>query len=204
MLIKMRGLSMFIHMHDLIIGQIEGFAEEARNAGNPRLFLERLSGQNGLHYVWHFRGGRNTFGFLLFHWHLCAKVRELGMNIVPLTAEDFSAGGRFHEPRLDWNTVMRPRIQSARSLEDLAQFSNTLEFWHNGIHGVLARGSGLPMGDGAINVLYQLFWNFHFFIDSLFEWQLQNYGASSGMQFNLISDIVQYIESQDHAIIARI
>ncbi len=186
---------------NVIIDQIEFFADEASRAGNPRHFLERISGQGGLHYVWHFRGGRASLGFFLFHWHLVKKVEELGIDLTPLTEADFSQGGTYYSPSTDWNRIMRPRMRPVKSLEELALFSLNFEGWHNPVHGVLEGVSGLPMGDGAINVLYKLFWDFHSFVNGIFEWQLENYAKSNNLPFDTI---IQYVEDQPISIVARI
>ncbi len=99
---------------------------------------------------------------------------------------------------------MQPRLIPVRNLNQLASFSTNFENWHNRVHSNLAFVSGLPMGDGSRNVLYKLFWDFHFFIDRIFLWQVGNYAARNGLGGRDIREIINFIESNSHSIIAAI
>ncbi len=181
-------------MHERIIREIELFADDARSTGNPRRFLERLAGPSGLHVRWHFRGLRTQHGFLLFHWHLVEKVKELGLGVTALREEDFSPGGIYHARRSDWNTEMRPYMRPVRSLEELTNFSMHIECWNNDMHSVLEQVTGKPLSDPSQDVLYEECWRFYIFIIRKFEWQLQNYANATSIQGASFSQIVQQIE----------
>ena len=94
-------------MHNILISAIDRAAKEAKNRGNPNIFLQKLSGQNGLHVIWHFRGRRRSIGFLLFHWHLVEDFKVLRLNqsmgVRPLAKQDFKTGGRYHSADADWD-----------------------------------------------------------------------------------------------------
>lgn len=192
------------------INTIEAYAAEAQKQGDPSIFAQRLSGDNGMHSCWHFGcqgppphhrhlGG---FGFLLFHWHLVQKAIQL-FNPQALTEADFSSGGTYYSAGTDWNTFVAPNLFPAQSLDDLIDFSATFETWHNNIHGVLQGVSGQPMGSASQNVLYPLFWQFHRFVNNVFEWQLQNYAKAIG-GFSNIFDVVDSLENQSTAITDQI
>lgn len=189
------------------INLIETYASEAQQQGDPQIFLQRLSGENGLHNVWHYgqqspfipKHWYGSFGFLLFHWHLVQKVIQF-FNPQALTEADFSSGGTYYSPDTDWKTFVAPNLVPAQSLDDVVVFSYNFELWHNGIHSVLSQVSGLPMGDARQNVLYPLFWQFHRFVNNVFEWQLQNYAKASGTSFSSIFQIIDFIENQPVAI----
>ncbi len=89
-------------MHNQIIQQINSLALSASRSNNPRIFLEGIAGTNGLHYRWHFRGLRQSLGFLLFHWHLCEAIRFIRLQVTPLNQSHFSVGGLYYSPDVDW------------------------------------------------------------------------------------------------------
>lgn len=194
---------------DLIINAIESYADEAINTGNPALFLRRISGDNGLHVIWHFRGGRRTYGFLLFHWRLNAKVKMLRpfapSVVTNLRPADFKTGGRFYDRTIDWNRLYPTGSPPpARTLRDLANFSLRLENWHNIVHGVIERVTGLPMGNASINTTLKIFWELHGLIDALFEQQARSYANASGIQFNSMLELIEHIENQPVQIVMNI
>jgi hypothetical protein len=193
-----------------IINIIEGYASEAQKQGDPQIFLQRLSGPRGMHAVWHF-GDQPTgtlrhfgvFGFLLFHWHLVQKVIQF-FNYPALTEADFSNGGTYYSPQIDWNARIAPNLFPAQSIDDLIYFSYNFEIWHNDVHEVLEQRSGTPMGDASQNVLYPIFWQWHRLVNNVFEWQLQNLAKATGTSFNNFFEIVNSLENQSAQITNQI
>ena len=65
-------------MHSVTLSRLQSFEDQARQANNPRLFLQLLS---PLHAQWHARQARRV-GFLIFLWHVSEHFEALGLGLL--------------------------------------------------------------------------------------------------------------------------
>lgn len=194
-------------MHNILVSAVDRATQDAKNRGNPNIFLQKLSGQNGLHVIWHFRGGRRSIGFLLFHWHLVEDFRALRLNqsmgVRPLVKRQFEQGGKYYSEDADWDAHMNG-VQPSKTLQDLFRYSKRIEDWHNFAHDSLMMVSGQPLHDASVNIFYPLFWDLHFFINNQFEKQLRSFASAVHLGVNTPVKIVQKLETDHHDILADI
>lgn len=163
---------------------------------DPGGFLEGLS---PIHAAWHSQP--RGYGFLLFHNRVVRHFKTIVApavqpEIVPYTLDDLEGMGI---ERFDRD------LSNVDALNELAIFSQELESWHNTAHGAIGTATGTPMGSASQNVFFRPFWQFHFFIDDLFEVVLGQYGerAHPG-QFVTLSAVAAHIESRHHGWVPRI
>lgn len=194
-------------MHNILVSAVDRAAQDTKTRGNANIFLQGLSGQNGLHVNWHFRGGRRSIGFLVFHWHLVEDFKALMLNqsmgVRPLVKRDFKPSGKYYSADADWDAHM-DEVQPSKTLQDLIIYSQRIEDWHNFAHGSLMMVSGLPLHDASVNIFYALFWDLHFFINNLFEKELRSFARSSHLGVNTPVKIVQKLETDHHDILPDI
>ena len=185
-------------MHSATINSLQGFKDEAQNDGNPRVFLERLS---PLHVNWHNQpSASRRIGFLIFHWHVVAHFKELGlvdnMGVNPIyTVAVFSPGGAYSEA--DFNDAMTG-VSASQSLQGLADFSRAIEGWHNEAHMVIADKTGNPLMDPGRNVFYRRFWRLHLFIDQRFESEMTSYAQAAHPQLTTSAQVIDHLENSHH------
>jgi hypothetical protein len=189
-------------MHSVTLNRLQSFEDQAKQQGNPQLYLQLLS---PLHALWHDPARRRRVGFLLFHWHVIEHFTALGleaaMHVHPDTVADFSAGGRFAEA--DWNASMGG-VADSTSLQELVDYSAAIEGWHNEAHMVIGEVTGLDMMNPRANVFFTEFWNLHFFINARFEEQMASYAKSTHPELKDSAAIVSHIEEQHPSVIARV
>ncbi len=194
-------------MHNILISAVDSAAQTAKSRGNPQYFLQRLGGQNGLHVIWHFRGGRRSIGFLLFHWHLVEDFKSLRLNqsmgVRPLVKRDFKLRGKYYSADADWDAHMEG-LQPSKTLQELVRYSKRIEDWHNFAHESLMMISGQPLHDASVNIFYALFWDLHFFINNLFEKELRSFARSTHLEVSSPVKIVQKLETDHHDSLADI
>ena len=190
-------------MHSVTLSRLQSFEDQARQANNPRLFLQLLS---PLHAQWHARQARRV-GFLIFHWHVSEHFEALGlkqiMGVKPDKVADFSQGGRFAES--DFRASMQG-IRNSQNLTDLEGYSQAIESWHNEAHMSIGQVTGLDMMNPTVNVFFTEFWNLHYFINARFEEQLRSYAdtAHAALQLRDAAAIINHIETNHHTVVARI
>jgi hypothetical protein len=141
-----------------------------------------------------------SVGFLTFHWCIIFYFKALGldrlMGINAFSPNDFLIGGRFYNIDTDWNVWME-NTQSVRNINDLLQFSDRIERWHNSAHMSIEMVTGTPMMDASINIYYRTFWELHIFINNTFEEQLNSYKINTNPNPNMITpfQVLQAIDS---------
>lgn len=163
---------------------------------DPVGFLEGLS---PIHQDWHQQD--RDYGFLLFHNRV---VRYFKANVAPAIAPPVAA---YTLDELQDMGVRRfdPDLSDVDALAELAAFSDALESWHNTAHGAIGTATGTPMMDARQNIFFRPFWQFHLFIDDLFELVLAQYGnrAHQG-QFVTPGAVAAHIEAHHHGWVPRI
>ncbi len=190
-------------MHSVTLSRLQSFEDRAKQAKNPRLYLQLLS---PMHAQWHARQARRV-GFLMFHWHVIEHFKAAGLEPVlgvhPDRTADFSPGGRFAEA--DFAASMQG-IGSSRSLTDLESYSQAIESWHNEAHMTIGQVTGLDMMNPTVNVFFTEFWNLHYFINARFEEQLRSYADAAHPDLGLqdAAAIIAHIETNHHTVVRRI
>jgi hypothetical protein len=166
-------------------------------SGDPGGFLDGLS---PIHTAWH-RTGNRTYGFLLFHTRVVRSFNQIVAPAVqpeirPFTDEDYeNMGVRLFEYEL----------QSVDALAELADFSTTIESWHNTAHMAIGTATGTPMMDPAQNIFFRPFWQLHRYIDDMFLEVLNQYGnRAHPQQFVTASATASHIEVAHHGWVSRI
>lgn len=129
-------------MSSVMLNRLLGFERDAKQAGDPWLFLEELG---PLHAAWHSvpRTAR-TVGFLIFHWHAVQALKDLrldrSLRVSPYSAEDFESGP-FKE--VGWTSWMSD-VPDAVDLDGLVAYSEAIEAWHNEAHMTIGDVTGAP------------------------------------------------------------
>ncbi len=181
-------------MHGTTKAELETLAAlaMARPAGAKRwqAFLDGLANP---HAGWHARnnGGTKVYGFLLFHWEVIRRFKEVGAparfgRVTPISAASLAAIGAPYAVR-----VLVPR----GDIEALARFSAAIERWHDGVLGAMTH-PGHPMGDPRQNIQLLDFWRLHYFMNSRFEQKLRTFRSSAAQT---IPEVVAEIEVGHHA-----
>lgn len=190
-------------MHSLILDRLQRAESDAKKDNNPMLYLQRLS---RIHTAWHgtsFVGRR--VGFLLFHWHVIKHFKALELesrlNVNPYREADFGNNGRFAEA--DWDESMG-NVGPSMNLDDLIEFSQRIEAWHNEAHMIIEDVTGAPMMDASRNIFYAAFWNLHFFINQKLEQEVKNYARSAHPSLTDIDSIIRHIENEHHRVVRAI
>lgn len=182
--------------HSIIESVLNSAANDARSAGNPMLFLNRLE---PMHDNWH----RRTFsarglGFLTFHWRVIEAFKQArgpslwGSGVRPYTTANFASFG------WPYNVTVRAR---AGDIGSLATFSNAMETWHNDAHMAVGEASGIgnDMMDPRVNIYYREFWRLHYFINDRFTAELRRYDAGGS-----VVQKMNRLEQNQHANLFRI
>jgi hypothetical protein len=167
------------------------------NAGDPVGFLEDLS---DVHAEWHGTIMRN-YGFLLFHHRVVRHFNtivntQIQPPVADYTPAEFQAMG------------VQPfgaNLANIDTLQELANLSVAIESWHNNAHSRIATATQTPLMDPRQNIFFRPFWQLHFYIDTIFQRVLQQYGdgAHPG-QFVAISAVASHIEAAHHGWVPRI
>lgn len=160
--------------HTILENNLNTAAADARNSGNPLLFLNRLE---PIHDNWH----RRTFsarglGFLSFHWFVIEAFKRARCpslwagGIRPFRAVDFTNFG--------WSYNVTARAQ-ANDIDSLAGVSLAIESWHNDAHMAVGEAFGIAndMMNPRVNIYYREFWRLHYFINDKFLAQLRRYDS---------------------------
>ncbi len=161
--------------HSLILTTLESASDEARDAGNPIRFLNRLE---SLHANWHARSfTRRGLGFLSFHWYVLEHFRRARCpnlwtgGVRPFRPTDFATFG------WPYDVTARARASDIQSLADCSQ---AIEVWHNDAHMAVGMAFGIEndMMDPRVNIYYREFWRLHYFINRRFLRELRRYYAT--------------------------
>jgi hypothetical protein len=161
--------------HSILETSLNSAATDARNAGNPMLFLNRLE---PIHDNWH----RRTFnarglGFLSFHWFVIEAFKRANCpslwsgGVRPFRPADFTNFG------WSYNVTVRAR---GNDINSLASFSLSIESWHNDAHMAVGQAFGIEddMMNPRVNIYYREFWRLHYFINDRFLAELRRYDSS--------------------------
>jgi hypothetical protein len=123
--------------------------------GDPLGFLWEFA---PVHEWWHEERMRGTqpAGFLTFH-HLV--IESLGST--------FPSGSIPVQPAtpFPFPSALASAAQSVSGVQELQDFAEDLERWHNGVHNSI----GGTFVNPTRNVFQRLFWQFHTFLDGQFE-----------------------------------
>lgn len=166
-------------------------------AGDPAGFLDGLS---PIHDAWH-REGSRTYGFLLFHTRVVRYFNQIVAPVVQPRIESFT------EAEFDGMGVrlFQYDVDSVDALAELADFSASLESWHNTAHMGIEMATGTPMMDPRQNIFFRPFWQLHGYIDDLFIRVMDQYGSRAHPnQFVTSSAIASHIEAAHHGWVSRI
>lgn len=197
-----------ISLHQTLLSQtisyLSNIALEALNSGNPRRYLERFS---PFHLRFHTISPElRDVGFLSFHWCAIYYFRILGidriMNVVPYTVNDFDQGGIFGSQRINWRFLAY--AVSSRSVGELIEYSRQVEMIHNISHMAIETVTGTPMMEPSLNIFYTAFWNLHFFINMLFEQQIEYYRQYTHWWLRTPYQVIQSIEQEYGQLMGRI
>ncbi len=162
--------------------------------GDWRRFIRRLG---PLHARWHneHNAGQATLGFLLFHWELIQRFKEIGADhglgglsgIQPYTEGQLA---NFGAPYNVTDTV------AAGDVTSFEFFSGDLEAWHNDAHMQVGMATGHNLMNPRTNVRRPEFWRLHYFINERFEEQLRNFAGSASAK---PADVVGQLEKDPAA-----
>jgi hypothetical protein len=194
-----------MYMLQPILNYLCDISSDVLFLNNPWRYLDRLS---PIHLRFHMNPleRRNT-GFLTFHWCIIFYFKALGLDKImgtfPYSLNDFIPGGIFYSRDSDWNVWMGQPPKS-RTINDLLQFSERIERWHNGAHMAMEMVTRTPIMDAAINIYYSAFWALHFFINNAFEEQLDRYRVTSGLNLVTPFQVIQQIDNTSPALIGSL
>ncbi|SFM95595.1 hypothetical protein [Nitrosomonas communis] len=164
---------------------------------NPTGFLEGLS---DIHFDWHDELPP-TYGFLLFHHRVVRYFNSivnsrLQPQISAFTPSDLQGMGV--QP-------FTANLGNIDTLGELANFSSSIQSWHNNAHGLIGSATQTPMMDPRQNIFFQPFWRLHLYIDGLFQTVLQQYGdRQHSSQFIDSPAVAGHLEVSHHSWVPRI
>lgn len=181
--------------HSVFRDRLIALANET--ADNPSGFLEGLS---DIHADWH---GVEvpTYGFLLFHHRVVRYYNsivnaQLNPPVTAFTAADFK------------NMNVQPfadKTTNIDTLVEMADFSDSVQSWHNTAHMQIGMATGAPMMDPRQNVFFRPFWRLHYYIEKLFQTVLLQYGNKQHPgQFVDDTAIASHLEVSHHSWVPRI
>jgi len=182
--------------HSILENALDAAATQARNNGNPILFLNRLE---PIHANWHNRSfNMRGLGFLSFHWFVIQAFQRARCpslwagGIRPFRTVDFTNFG------WRYNVTVRARLMD---IDSLANFSRAVETWHNDAHMAVGQAFGIEndMMNPRVNIYYREFWRLHYFIDDRFVAELRRYDTAGS-----VAQKIERLEQNQHANLFRI
>jgi hypothetical protein len=91
------------------------------------------------------------------------------------------------------------------TLAELADFSDSIESWHNNAHMRIGMATGTPMMDPRQNIFFRPFWQLHLYIEGMFQTVLQQYANSQHPnQFVDVNAIAGHLEVSHHSWAPRV
>jgi hypothetical protein len=97
------------------------------------------------------------------------------------------------------------KLTNIDTLIELANFSDSIESWHNTAHMQIGMATGTPMMDPRQNIYFRPFWRLHLYIDGMFRTVLQQYGnRQHPNQFVDTTAIAGHLEVSHHSWVPRI
>lgn len=177
------------------INYLFNIASEALNVRDPWRFLYHFS---PYHTRFHMQSeNMRDLGFLIFHWCVIFYFKAVGLEsilrIMPYTINDFSPRGRFYTGDINCSAWLS-ETQCSQSTDDLITYSQQIERCHNSWHMAIETGTRTPMMNAALNIYYPAFWNLHFFINNLFETQLDSFRAAVNPTYTTAYQVIQDID----------
>lgn len=161
--------------HSILESSLSAAATDAKNSGNPILFLNRFE---PMHFNWHSRTfSARGLGFLTYHWFVIENFKRAGGPSL------WSGGIRAFRPADFTNFGWSYNVTSsatAGDIDSLAAFSVAIEGWHNDAHMAVGEAFGIAMDmmDPRANIYYREFWRLHYFINGKFLTQLRRYDST--------------------------
>jgi hypothetical protein len=97
------------------------------------------------------------------------------------------------------------KLTNIDTLIELANFSDSIESWHNTAHMQIGMATGTPMMDPRQNIFFRPFWRLHLYIDGMFQTVLKQYGnRQHPNQFVDATAIAGHLEVSHHSWVPRI
>ena len=182
--------------HSILEQNLKDAAKNAKNSGNPMLFLNRLE---AIHPNWHNRTfAARGLGFLTFHWWVIETFKDA--RCPSLWTGGIHAFSAANVTSFGWPYNVTVRA-NAGDIASLADFSLAMERWHNDAHMAVGDAFGITndMMNPAANSYYREFWRLHYFINGKFLAQLRRYDSSGS-----VSQKIARLEQNQHSNLYRI
>ncbi len=178
-------------MHSVLRDQLRDLYNGAKPLARRFEAPAFLRGLGPIHLNWHTQSRR--LGFLTFHWFVVDYFRRVGGpgflgGVPPYTTRELGRLGATYDADVP--------VPSG-GLDELRQFSGSIEGWHNNAHMAISMEDGVDLMNALTNIWLRQFWRLHFFINREFEKKLKAYGRGvvTGPR---PSAVIAYLENNFH------